>query len=253
MKKLYFITGLVLLAAGAAVFMIFSGSLYFKEGEEFRFNLRDANDELIFEYSDVYGNMLSEFDVLFLEKEYVIRDKYTSQPAVLFHFNNQNDGSPVTLSLPESLAEDISLTPGTTYRMLPQLKMGWPSAYCLIITRGQDLVFMGIADWDIDGIITIEDEYCQFITPSINVEQLGKLALRTRTDPPYRMTDTELEFRIGDETVRMHQGESSEIGDYRIKLMVARDVEYTYEIIDGGVNKISYTITRINRTGFSSN
>jgi len=248
MKKWFLISGIILLTGGVAVFLIFSGSLYYKEDTEFKFVLKDTNGEFVSEYQNRSGEIIPTFEGEFVEKEDdTDQISYREQTSV-FHFRDKDTGLGRNLFIPYSLSKDIICTPGINYRIYYQVMFGWPSVYCLIISQGNELVFIGITDWYIDGNISIDDSFFKFSNPPIRVVPGNRLSLRFINRDYLRATNTEIEFFINEESAIMHQGETSVIGNYKINLMVARDIEYIYQVIDGGANSISYTITRINES-----
>jgi hypothetical protein len=245
MKKWFLISGIILLIGGVAAFLIFSGSLYYKEDSEFKFVLKDTNGDFVSEYQNHSGEIIPTFEGEFVEKEDDTDHVSYREQTSVFHFRDKDTGLGRDLFIPYSLSKDIICTPGINYRIYYQVMFGWPSVYCLIISQGNALVFMGITDWNIDGNISLDDSFFKFSNPSIRVIQGGKLWFRSKIMEYIRATNIEMEFIIDGESVRMHQGDSKEIGNYKINLMVARDIEYIYQVLDGGANSISYTITRI--------
>jgi hypothetical protein len=243
MKKWFLIAGIILFMGGVAAFLIFSGSLYYKEDSEFKFVLKDTNGEYIAGYIYNYGTEFPVYDVVFLGKEENAGVKISHKLQAIFKFQDMYTGSEINLYIPDSLAGDINLSRGTAYKIYNQVQP--PSSFCLIICQENELIFIGIADWRLDGEMSIDDYCFEFINPPIEAVQLGNMALRYKYNGEALMTNTSIEFLIDGESARMHQGESSEIGDYKINLMVARDVANRPGVLGERATGVSYTITKI--------
>jgi hypothetical protein len=114
--------------------------------------------------------------------------------------------------------------PDTTYRLITQGVLGWPDTFELLIKQGDALVFLGLADWELDRTLAIG---C--LSP-IRAEQVRVLADHYREGQPCydRFTNTEIAFLGDAESALLHQGQSATLGDCEIILDIARTIDHDY-------------------------
>jgi Leucine-rich repeat (LRR) protein len=164
---------------------------------------------------------------------------YAAYAGRAFRFKVVDSGSPMTLTVRSGYADRVHLVPDTTYRLIAHSVLGWPSTFGLVIKEDDDLVFLGLADWELDRTLSIG---C--LSP-VRAEQVRILADHYREgDSCYdRFTNTEIAFLHAGESVLLHQGQSATLGDYEINLEIARTIDHHY-CQDAGLNNISFTISR---------
>lgn len=164
-----------------------------------------------------------------------------------YHFEEATQGE-IFVLLPASVKDKTLFTPGIEYSISYERQVGWPTVYGMIISEEADLVFAGITDWEINGIIDIDDEIFPALNQPIFVKQARVLAdnyWESRwKNSVYRKTNTEITFSLNGESVTLHQGEPAILGAYYVKLLVARTTSWVNGPTDAGQNGISYIITR---------
>jgi Leucine-rich repeat (LRR) protein len=210
--------------------------IYFREGMEYPFGYEilgpsTSPDALC----TGYGNPCS------IVATYLNRTPYESSlyEGQAFHFNVVDTGEPITLTVRSGYANRLHLVQDTTYRLIAQGVLGWPDTFGLVIKEGDALVFLGLADWELERTISIG---C--LSP-IGVEQVRVLADHYREGDSCfdRFTNTQIAFSLDGESILLDQGESATLGDYEINLDIARTVDQ-YHCPDAGANNISFTISR---------
>ncbi len=215
------------------------GHNYFPELPEFTFWLTEDP----YKYNRLPDTPLSSpTEVKYLEKR-IIDDKpdaYTQVTAYVFT-TIPND-TKLYLIIPSGAHDTINLVPGETYQIDYFILFGWPNLYSLIINQGEPVIFEGLSAGAIDGRRSMNG------TPTIRVNMSRVLEgnyIDGESDDFWdRKTNTEIEFTLDGNSVILHQGESSLLGDYKITLLIAREIEYKPNWYDYGQNSISYVISR---------
>jgi hypothetical protein len=236
---------LILTLAIVATSTACSKHTYFSEGTEFTYRFTDANNAPI-------GAIWPDPRIpLIVQVKYLSKDIAGSRPyaETALYFEMVDKGSQLNLLMPSVIADRIELDSGIVYRIVAQVVHGWPTAYGLIISQGWEVIFIGIADSQAFPNITIDDEFLPISNLPMKVEKTRVLTnhyVDGDADTFFsRKTNTEITFSLDGKSVAMHQGELSLIGDYKISLLIAREVQYKRNVYDAGVNEISYTVNRI--------
>jgi hypothetical protein len=208
---------------------------YFDSGEEFSFRIQVEGSQ----YND-----LSSFKKLFFQA------KFIANQITRYDFETVDTHLPFNLSFSSGMRYDLKLIPGTTYCIFIQLAMGFPSAYGLIISNGPEIIFAGVTDWCLDGIITIDNGFFPIGFPSMNVIQKDLMRdnyYEYNSSAEFtRITNLEIQFFLNDKIFTMHQGQSADLGDYKVDLLfaISRNTQYKVSVADGGINTFSFVIAK---------
>jgi hypothetical protein len=172
---------------------------------------------------------------------YLHETPYESEPygGKAFRFETADAREPITLTVRSGYADQILLVPDTTYQLIAQTVPGWPDTFGLVIKEGDQLVFWGLTDWELDRTILLG---C--LAP-VRAEQVRVLGNHFREgDSCYGwFTNTEIAFSLDGASVVLHQGDTATLGDYDIHLAIARTIDHYY-CPDAGLNNISFTVSR---------
>lgn len=213
---------------------------YFYPEEEFSFQMKSSNNM----------NNLIILQAKYITKRYI--KQYTpSSDQVSCDFEVIDSHTPISILFPYEKIYEINLDPGVTYRIISQINAGFPSAYGLIIFQDYEIIFTGITDWAVDGYIGIDNVFWPNAFPSINMKQGSLLQdnyLEYDNESMFiRSTNLEIQFSLGDKTFTLHQGQSANLGDYKIDLMLAviRYTRYKREVVDGGSNGFSFMLSKL--------
>jgi len=100
------------------------------------------------------------------------------------------------------------------------------------------MIFHGHTDYEADPAAVPED-----LSP-VSFSQTRVLEDHYKTCGFFyqKLTNTEIEFRLGRKSTALHQGESSRLGSYVVELLVARAIEYS-QCCDCAMCAISFMIT----------
>jgi hypothetical protein len=150
----------------------------------------------------------------------------------------------VYLLIPPGIADSINLIPDERYQIDYQIQYGWPNIYRLIISVKDVVIFAGLSDWTVDGRLNMNE----LIPVKISENRLldNNYIIGQSSDFWEKKTNTEITFTLGESSVILHQGQSSLLGDYEVKLLIARKIDYKPNWYDVCQNSISYTISRTN-------
>jgi hypothetical protein len=175
--------------------------------------------------------------------KYVKTEMTTSSSGgkMAYFFETTSTSKKLYLLIPQIYTDNIRLAPGLIYDIFFELRYGWPSAYGLIISGDNGLVFSGITDWSADGVIKLSGRL------PLKITQGGMLKnnyIEGEKDFVVRETNTEIVFDANGESVILHQGQSTSFEGYAIKLLIARVTEYRPGVLDAGQNNVSYLISR---------
>ena len=208
---------------------------YYPEGQAFPFGFEilDANNQ---PFAACLGGFPCSIEATYLHQTPYETSTYQG---TAFHFEIAGSGESITFALRSEYADRINLTPDTTYRIIAQKVVAWPDTFGLIIKRGDELVFQGISDWELERTVLIG---C--LSP-IRAEQVGVLAEHYREggDCFGQFVNTEIMFSQAGGSATLHQGQSVMLGDYEVDLDLARTVAGSY-CPDAGAHEISFTISR---------
>lgn len=217
---------------------------FYPEKQQFTYSIFDP----------IGRNLAISKEPLTIQAEYI--DQYSVDSSngawTAYRFLMTDTNMQISLLVPVDVADDIRLISGEVYQIISESYPGWPPTYGLIISRDADLLFVGIADWQLDGRINIDDAFFPISNQPITIKQT-----RILTDNYIEhkfgesictTTNTEIIFSSNGKSVTLHQGESAILGDYDVNLLVAREIQWVNPPTDAGQNGISYTITRVSES-----
>jgi hypothetical protein len=170
-----------------------------------------------------------------------LREAKDHQQKTAYLFEKVDTHEKVYLLFPPGLADAIDLTPGEIYRIDYQILYGWPNAYGLIIKQEDSFIFAGISDWlntvlNINSLLPIKVQLSRVLTDNYIEGESYESFLRK--------TNTEISFLLNGDSISLHQGQSSILNGFEIKLLVARDIQYNPNWVDAGQVGLSYVISR---------
>jgi hypothetical protein len=204
---------------------------YFDADPEFRFWMTDENNIPVFK---------SPISAIYLQQTQDADKKYSSGLTAVFKFETSDTDSPINLRIPIEIARNIELIPGETYQIISENDV---YAFGLVIHNFQETKFIGITDSNLrEHIASIFSTY--FSANLIRQTRVLENNYLEGVTCYKRITNTEIEFQIGNNTVLLHQGQSATLGGYQITLSVARNAEGGH-CIDDGISGISYSIAKI--------
>ena len=177
-------------------------------------------------------------------KQTIVTDKRESNTSqkMAYLFELLDAATQVYLLIPPGIADNINLIPNEVYQITNEIQYGWPNAYGLIIKQSDQLVFAGISAWIDTKVITINTMLPFQVTQSRILED--NYIAGGIDDFFVRKTNTEILFTLNGESMALHQGQSSTLAGYEIKLLIARDIQYKQGWYDYGQVGISYVISK---------
>lgn len=200
---------------------------YYPEGTEFRAYISGTED------------LPTTFEGIFHSMEIANRE-------VSYRFHSSSGNGQLLLNLPEAFSPDLVFQKDLTYTIHNQVLHGWPSLYGLVVLHENEVMFIGVTDMFIGDKIklgeTLYPEFNQFF----HVEQTAILDNHFITSRQCydRITNTEITFTRNGDSISLHQGQSGQLGNYQVKLNIARQVEYAEGCYDAGLTGISYLIIK---------
>jgi hypothetical protein len=218
------------------------GHKYFRELPQFEFGITGTPDDL----RNINSTFPSPLQVKYVKQDTVIDKKESSGQNVIMktsYIFSTNISSPsIYMKIPPGIADTINLIPGDEYTIDHQIGYGWPTVYRLIIYRENVMIFTGVSDWTVDGRLNPN----KLIPVKIQQNKLlsGNYVDGKSEDFWERKTNTEIMFTLDENSVYLHQGQVTILGDYEIKLLFAREIQYKSGWYDVGQNAISYVIYR---------
>lgn len=170
----------------------------------------------------------------------------TTNREVSYHFNSSSGDGQLLLRVPEAFSRDLAFEEGSSYTLYYQVMHGWPSVYGLVVLHENEVVFIGITDIFIDYKINPQETLYPEFDQLFRVEQTAVLDNHFITSRQCydRITNTEVTFTHNEDSLSLHQGQSGQLGDYQVKLLIARKVDYAEGCYDTGLTGISYIITK---------
>ena len=217
------------------------GHNYFPELTEFTFWITE-------DPNDVFGlphyPLTPPIEARYLEQEIIIKKINIDTQLLAIEFTTIPNNAQLYLLIPSGVIDTLNLIPGEIYQIDYKFQYGWPSIYRLIINKGETVIFAGLADWFVDGTLNMND----MIPIQVNKNRvLEDNYIDGESDDFWeRKTNTEIEFTLNGNSVILHQGESSSLGDYKVILLIALDIQYKPNWYDSGQNSISYVISKTN-------
>lgn len=212
---------------------------YFDPGEQFSFRIKVEGSQ--------NDNDLSRVN------KFVLQAKFIANQITSYDFETIDTHVRFNLSFPSGLRYDLKLIPGATYFIFIQLAIGFSSsAYGLIISNGPEIIFAGVTDYGLDGIITIDNGFFPIGFPSMNVIQKDLMRdnyFEINSDIQFgRTTNLEVQFILNDKIFTMHQGQSADLGDYKVDLLLAASGEMHFKVMvtdaGGSGDSISFVIAK---------
>lgn len=214
---------------------------YFAEGQDFPFgfDILDANNQP--KESSWHAACMGGFPCS-MEATYLNQTPYETATygGTAYHFKIAGNGDAITFAVRSGYADRLHLVPGTTYQIIAQKVWGWPDTFGLIVKQGDELIFQGVSDWQLKRTHL-------FIgcLSGIRTELVAVLTdhFREGNDCFGRFINTEIMFSQAGDSVVLHQGQSTTLGDYEINLDFARIIDgfYCPDVVAHG---ISFTISR---------
>jgi hypothetical protein len=180
----------------------------------------------------------SPFQGAYLNREVVIDQRSEIEKTALI-FQTAAAGRAYVL-IPRGMADNVKLVPGETYQIKYDIIHGWPFGYRLVINQGSALALAGVAmgsldsEWSLNGLIPI-------------MSTLSRIMAENYVDGPEdafwaRKTNVEVTFKIGENIVNLHQGQSTLLGNFEITLLIARQIQHKPNVYDANQNNFSYVI-----------
>jgi hypothetical protein len=212
---------------------------YFPELPQFTFLVTDnPNNTGAFPAQLQPGTMQARF----IEKKSVIDMRESKTQKTAYVFNKMSTGELVYILIPPGIADNIKLIPDDDYFIVYETNYGWPSTYGLIISKEEKLIFGGESAWSPNRRVRISSQ----LPFTVNQTRFltNNYIKGESSDFWEKKNNTEISFTYNGNSVNLHQGQSSTLDGYDIKLLIARDIQYKSGWYDVVQNSISYVISR---------
>lgn len=216
---------------------LFSGCGLYKADPEFNFNVFPIEDpqEATFPYQR--GQLHAVYTEQTMEK---VRRQIPLNR--VYRFLKEPGQDVFLLYIPDNAADTLPLQAGTEYFILYNAVCCGYNYESLYIFEDNTLIFAGVTDWSPDGAF---EDYEQYLPFSVKQTALLTSHRQGKYECVDSKTNTEITFTSkSGEKLTMHQGQSGELGDYKIHLRIAQDVELSGECPDYTETQFSYTITK---------
>jgi hypothetical protein len=211
---------------------------YYKEQTEF--TLRVTDDPSNVEPVELLPVVVQ---ARYICKDTVVDKRESDSKKTAYIFETDTSDT-VYLLIPPGIADNINLIPDERYQIDYQIQYGWPNIYRLIISMEDAVIFAGLSDWTVNGRLNMNELIPVKITQN---RLLPNHYIDGESDGPWsRKTNVEITFTLNGNSVTLHQGQSSSLGEYEVKLLIAREIEYNPNWYDVGQNGISYIVSKIN-------
>jgi hypothetical protein len=180
-----------------------------------------------------------------------IQAKYLGRSDKGYNFEMVGSNTPFSIGFSSWKNYEIKLTQGMTYLISSQFVAGFPSAYGLIISQGNEIIFAGVTDWYLNGVITIDNGFWPLAYPTFDIKLdrvLKDNYMEVDNESEFiKVTNLEVQFTLGNKIFSIRQGQSAILGDYKIDLMMAvdKDIQYKKMVADGGSNGFSFVLTKL--------
>ncbi|MBL8063159.1 MAG: hypothetical protein JNK32_09090 [Anaerolineales bacterium] len=221
---------LVVIASACAICYFGLGFGLYQEKDEFYFEITTSDTV---DLSAIYEP--TQMDVLYID--HADQTLPNKEPRRILHFEIIGTSEEIFITLDTALASKINLLSGEMYHLTLQMVLGWPSCYGLMFTdKNDELVFLGISDWDLNGAIDLYG-----LSP-LEIKQTRILIGHTRLGGKCysRITNTEIQFSQNGKTIKLHQGQSERLNNYEIQLQIAQKVRYTDKCHNAGRLGLSF-------------
>lgn len=180
----------------------------------------------------------------------IIQGSYNNMETVdqieSYSFDSLSDNGQFELKIPSAFSRDLAFEEGSSYTLYYQVMYGWPSVYGLVVLHENDVVFIGVTDIFINYFIKPQETLYPAFNELFRVEQTAVLNDRFITSRQCydRITNTEVTVTHNGDSITLHQGQSGQLGDFRVELNIAREVDYAEGCFDSVLTGISYIITK---------
>ena len=229
-KYLRIVLGLACFAAAA--WILIPQILYYDPGEAFRYNAVNPTG-----YNEIIVN--NTLDLIFDNQT-----EDSDSNAVVLNFTSNKDGLPWAFTIPTESIGAPPLVPGQSCTVTYAISDPEVPFYVLLIYHQDELVYGGIADTQFERRFQQAGYNLPF-----SIEQTDILDLhKSGGGRCYAsMVNAEYTFTLPDgESLKLNQGQSGKLGDYRITLPIARITDYGDKQCAGFVPvEISWTATLI--------
>jgi hypothetical protein len=169
------------------------------------------------------GTLVSHADLETDVYRYVIRDANGAERRLVY----RAPGGP------------LPLNEGASYEFQVDYVGGAPAVSGLLIHDGTGLLFAGASDQKIGAHVLKEG------VPSFTIALLPPDCSSRGSDTCYdAITNVPLQVRAQGASVELHNGESGNLGSYRVTCLAAQAVAYNSRCADAGVPAVSYVIAR---------
>ena len=133
----------------------------------------------------------------------------------------------------------LPLTAGANYRLHIEHRGGFPPASGFWVEDEEGIVAAGASDWDVARLVLKEG------IPSFELALLPASCPSRTSDRCFdAVQNRALRISYRGESIELFQGESAELGPYRIRCLIAQQVTYSDRCCDAGVPGVSYWIVR---------
>ncbi len=215
----------------------------------------DKADNFTFIFQPSYGpplNSPSCLNARYVSGPELIAARFLSITGWGYTFKRPDSDASFNIIFPEGRKYDLKLTPGQDYQLYIESD-SYMGCYCLIICQGQEIVFAGITDEEIERTIKIGDAIFSASFPVFSVKLSREIADHYYEEIfngwYYKYINQEIQFSLGGKSFTLHQGQTANLGDYRIDLYCAnshetRRVGLQNMLTDGGVGDFSFVLSR---------
>jgi hypothetical protein len=219
------------------------GHSYYPELDEFTVSMTDDPNSRALITSEPFP---SPFQGRFVNREVLIDMRAGNYPALIvektaFIFKTVTDAKAYLL-VTKGVADSINLIPDEIYQIKYDILRGWPFAYRLILSKENELILAGISTGgfnsrlSLNGLIPVTTTQSKILTDNY---------IDGNKDVFWdRKINVEIAFNIGGNSINLHQGQSATLDNYKISLLIAREIKYKPNVYDAGQNGISYVVAR---------
>jgi len=134
----------------------------------------------------------------------------------------------------------LPIQPGGAYTFVIEHVGRFPPASALLISDAKGLLFAGVSDIAVGGMVLTSGipGFSFALLPSSCESRSHSECLESLRNAPLRVTR-------GGESVDLFNGESAELGGYRVTCLTAQELVLSNQCADAGMICVSYTLRRI--------
>lgn len=201
----------------------------------------DVTDPEYTDYGVEFGFEVNYFnlnaDTLYNSKIHSADIRFISKQEKIYYFYDEtyNDSLSILLT---GFSDSIPFLKDSTYQIQCMLNPGWPTTSGIIIKQESDLIFQGITDWGINKTISLIDS--TDLKVKIHKRLTNEIAYTSGCNN--KIIPLEINFSLGLSNSYLKQNGSTNIKGYKLRLGVAREIEYSGNCLDDGINGISFTL-----------